>query len=126
MKCLYTKNRYVALQSTLEWQEEYGSETVYYGEIPDEEITTIPYNELNNHRVTHYKVNLFRKKEYKKYSNWFSYIDINVYPGDALLKKVTYDKIEECPFNYLSQKMKAQDFIEYLKDNGLNTCPIMK
>ena len=41
---------------------------------------------------------------------------------ETIYKPLNYDM----SFKELSEKLPAQDFIRWMKDNGINTCPIMK
>ena len=126
MKCLYVKERYITKRSDINWRRLYSSDRVYYGEIPDEYIKTYEYDELDQlGRISFHKKSLFNRNEYKNYSEWFSYIDLNIYPDDALMFKTVCKKIDSgYSFDYLSKEMSAIDFMEYIKDNGLNICPI--
>lgn len=125
MKCLYEKEKYITKRSDINWMEIYSSDRVYYGEIPDEYIETYEYDELEQlGRISFHKKSLFNRKEFKNYSEWLSYIDINIYPNDALMFKTVCKKVNGYSFNYLSKKMNAKEFMDYLKDNGLNVCPI--
>ena len=41
---------------------------------------------------------------------------------ETIYKPLNYDM----SFKELSEKLPAEDFIRWMKDNGMNTCPIMK
>ena len=41
---------------------------------------------------------------------------------ETIYKPLNYDM----SFKELSEKLSAEDFIRWMKDNGMNTCPIMK
>ena len=41
---------------------------------------------------------------------------------ETIYKPVNYDM----SFKKLSEELSAEDFIHWMKDNGMNTCPIMK
>lgn len=68
---------------------------------------------------------LFNKKEYKEISYFCGNEPFRVYPGEKVYeKKVWYKNKYSKSFDSLSKDMDADEFIEYLKDNGLNVCPL--
>lgn len=125
MKCLYRNELYVSTKNHINWIKLISRDKIYYGEFPNECIETYEYDQLDSlDNISFHKKSLFNRKEYKQYDDWWSYIILDIYPDDALLFKTTYIKIENVSFEDLSKYMNVHDFIEYLKDNGLNICPV--
>lgn len=125
MKCLYRKEKCVSTRNKINWRDIISSDTIYYGELPEEYIDTYEYSELDElNYISFYKKSIFNRKEHKQYDNWWSYVKLDIYPEDALLFKVNCKKVENVSFEDLSKYMDVQDFIEYMKDNGLNVCPM--
>lgn len=65
---------------------------------------------------------LLNRKEYKEVGFEKQF---RVYPNQKLYKKYEWNKLNyNASFDYLSRDMNTNEFVEYLKDNGLNVCPL--
>lgn len=110
------------------WNEVLGRSYIRYLEPFEDELEVIEYEDLGN--VTW----LFSKneknflpwsKEYYYASDWKFDREMFIYPEDKIYKKKSWRKLRGTEtFDSLATNMDHKDFIEYLKDNGLNVCPL--
>ena len=103
-----------------------------YMEVSQESIHIIfSYEKLiESGYFSSYQSGQFRKLKYgDNYSTFWNYNDYIVFSEKNFVSyEITTEYIEES--NYTLQKLMnelpAEDMIEYLKDNGLNVCPIAR
>lgn len=96
---------------------------IRYGEIPESTQETRPIKDVLSDLKYEYRRCLFNKKVYYYYYDFTKYTFTDA-------DTVTYYKIyEPSNFSYsfedLSKYLNVDEFILYLKDRGLNTCPII-
>lgn len=100
-----------------------------YVEPFEDEYEECTYEQLDNSTWNFWTHEpwLFNKKEYKEIRYFNGDESFKVYPGEKVYQKKVWCKDTHSEsFDYLSKHMNADEFIEYLKDKGLNTCPIIK
>lgn len=102
-----------------------------YGELPQEKV----WKEFTTFEEF-YKEYGFENKTFFKHE---PYVAVGVLTHEVVFGKIKkadfvdykiVNTYKEVQYNYtmedLMKNLKASDFIEYCKDNGLNVCPIMK
>lgn len=104
------------------------SDKLHYTQSFNNVITEFRYEDVESKYIFYlHKPELFNKKEYKY--KWYGlYNEFRIYPNQKLYVKkvwVTSDS-SDWSFDKLSRELNAEEFIEYLKDRGLNVCPINK
>lgn len=104
------------------------SDKLHYAQSFNNVITEFRYEDVESKYIFDlHKPKLFNKKEYK-YKWCGLYNEFRIYPNQKLYVKkvwVTSDS-SNWSFDRLSRELNAEEFIEYLKDRGLNVCPINK
>lgn len=67
---------------------------------------------------------LFRHRPYiRVYYNWYNYDEY--YHFDTISYKIVYKEWESVTLEYIMEHFPADKTIQYLKERGINTCPII-
>lgn len=137
MKNLYWKHISMKMNDGLKPILNWDPQLVYCPEPPERETLTIKDATELEMAINRSYVNgsiqygIFNKRikkfRIKNMRNWESE---DYKPGkinfpvsrETIYKPLNYDM----SFKELSEKLPAEDFIRWMKDNGMNTCPIMK
>lgn len=112
------------------WIKRYGcfSYKLRYMEPFEDKYTEWTYEQLDDDATWNFWTHepwLFNKKEYKEISFFHGDEPFRAFPGEKVYqKKVWCKNTYSESFDYLSKNMDADEFIEYLKDSGLNVCPL--
>lgn len=110
------------------WYEVARRSYIRYMEPFEDKLEVIKYEDLESKTCIFYKNNknfLPWSKEYYYASDWTLNKEMFIYPEDEIYKKTVWRKITYTEtFDSLSANMDHKEFIEYLKDNGLNVCPL--
>lgn len=124
MKTLYKIDKYVSNDGKNWYKSEFGHR-IYYGEPFDERVAETDYEELKEiYSFNFHKKSLFNRKEYVEYSNWLMRIYLKFNEGDKMYTKEKCVLDIDAYFSELETHMTPNDFINYIKDKGLNICPI--
>lgn len=137
MKNLYWKRIYMKMNDGQEPILNWDPQLVYCPEPPEREALTIKdATELEmainrsyvngsiqrgvfNKRIKKFHIENMRHWEGEDYKSGKINFPVS---RETIYKPVDYDM----SFKKLSEKLSAEDFIRWMKDNGMNTCPIMK
>ena len=137
MKNLYWKRIYMKMNDGQEPILNWNSQLVYCPEPPERETLTIKdatdlEMAINRNYVNgSIKRGIFSRRIKKFHIENMRHLEGEDYkPGkinfpvsrETIYKPLNYDM----SFKELSEKLPAEDFIRWMKDNGINTCPIMK
>ena len=110
------------------------SYTWHYAKLQDETIETIAsYEEFLNKVPYYYREKSKSKRDKQRFGDRFSYFNTDWYSikfGDVNFvscKIITkYYEQHHYTLQDLIENLPAEEMIEYLKDNGLNICPIAR
>lgn len=92
-------------------------------EIPFDEVYNFAEGIMNTERGKTF----FLKKRYIKFSFSDDFYPVYVYEKTKSTIKVKEEYLPfSCSMKNLAELLKAEDFIEYLKDRGITTCPLNK
>ena len=137
MKNLYWKHICMEMNDGLKPILNWNSQLVYCPEPPERETLTIKdatdlemainRNYVNgsikrgifNKRIKKFHIENMRHWEGEDYKPGKINFPVS---RETIYKPLNYDM----SFKELSEKLPAEDFIRWMKDNGINTCPIMK
>ena len=137
MKNLYWKHICMEMNDGKKPILNWNSQLVYRPEPPEHEMLTIKDATELEMVINRSYVNGFIQrgvfnKRIKKFhiKNMRYWKDEEYKPGkinfpvsrETIYKPLNYNM----SFKELSEKLPAEDFIRWMKDNGINTCPIMK
>ena len=137
MKNLYWKRIYMKMNDGQEPVLNWDSQLVYCPEPPEREALTIKDATDLEMAINRSYVNgsiqygIFNKRIKKFHiGNMKDWRGENYKSGkinfpvsrETIYKPVNYDM----SLKKLSEELSAEDFIRWMKDNGMNTCPIMK
>ena len=137
MKNLYWKHISMKMNDGLKPILNWNSQLVYCPEPPERETLTIKDATDLEMAINHSYVNgsiqygIFNKRIKKFHIENMRYWKGEDYKPEKISFPVSRETIYK-PVNYdmsfkeLSEKLPAEDFIRWMKDNGINTCPIMK
>lgn len=106
----------------------------HYAELKDETVETISsYNEFLERVPYYYRQESKSKRDKQRFGDKFSYFNTDWYSikfGDVnfVSYKIITKYYEEKYYTMqdLIENLPAEEMIEYLKDNGLNICPIAR
>ena len=137
MKNLYWKHIYMEMNDGLKPILNWPLQLVYRLEPPERETLTIKdatdlemainrsyvngsiqYG-IFNKRIKKFHIENMRRWEGEDYKSGKINFPVS---RETIYKPLNYNM----SFKELSEKLPAQDFIRWMKDNGMNTCPIMK
>ena len=137
MKNLYWKHISMKMNDGLKPILNWDSQLVYCPEPPERETLTIKdatdlemainRNYVNgsiqrgvfNKRIKKFRIKNMRNWESEDYKPGKINFPVS---RETIYKPLNYDM----SFKKLSEELSAGDFIRWMKDNGMNTCPIMK
>lgn len=110
------------------------SYTWHYAELKDETVETISsYNEFLERVPYYYRQESKSKRDKQRFGDKFSYFNTDWYSikfGDVnfVSYKIITKYYEEKYYTMqdLIENLPADEMIEYLRDNGLNVCPIVR
>ena len=137
MKNLYWKRIYMKMNDGQEPILNWNSQLVYCPEPPECETLTIKDATDLEMAINRNYVNgsiqrgIFNKRIKKFHiENMRYWKDEDYKPGkinfpvsrETIYKPLNYDM----SFKKLSEELSAEDFIRWMKDNGMNTCPMIK
>ena len=137
MKNLYWKRIYMKMNDGQEPILNWNSQLVYCPEPPEREALTIKDATDLEMAINRNYVNgsiqrgIFNKRIKKFHIENMRYWKGEDYkPGkinfpvsrETIYKPLNYDM----SFKKLSEELSAEDFIRWMKDNGMNTCPMIK
>ena len=137
MKNLYWKRIYMKMNDGQEPVLNWDSQLVYCPEPPEREALTIKDATDLEMAINRSYVNgsiqygIFNKRIKKFHIENMRYWKGEDYKPEKISFPVSRETIYK-PVNYdmslkkLSEELSAEDFIHWMKDNGMNTCPIMK
>ena len=137
MKNLYWKRIYMKMHAGQEPILNWNSQLVYCPEPPEREPLTIKDATDLEMAINRSYVNgsiqygIFNKRIKKFHIENMRYWKGEDYKPEKISFPVSRETIYK-PVNYdmslkkLSEELSAEDFIRWMKDNGMNTCPIMK
>lgn len=118
---------YFTTEDDKNWHRMLDNRRIRYMEPFEDILEEIKYEDLSDGILFHKtKDSIFPWGKKCLYaSDWDLSIPLRIYPEDKIYKKTVWNKINySLTYNNLSENMNSKDFIEYLKDNGLNICPI--
>lgn len=137
MKNLYWKHIYMEMNDGLKPILNWNSQLVYCPEPPERETLTIKdATELEmainrNYVNGSIKRGIFSRRIKKFHIENMRYWKGEEYKPEKISFPVSRETIYK-PVNYdmsfkkLSEELSAEDFIRWMKDNGMNTCPMIK
>ena len=137
MKNLYWKRIYMKMNDGQEPILNWDPQLVYCLEPPEREALTIKDATDLEMAINRSYVNgsiqygIFNKRIKKFHIENMRYWKGEDYKPEKISFPVSRETIYK-PVNYdmslkkLSEELSAEDFIHWMKDNGMNTCPIMK
>ena len=137
MKNLYWKHICMEMNDGLKPILNWNSQLVYCPEPPERETLTIKdatdlEMAINRNYVNgSIKRGIFSRRIKKFHIENMRHWEGEDYKPEKISFPVSRETIYK-PLNYdmsfkeLSEKLPAEDFIRWMKDNGINTCPIMK
>ena len=137
MKNLYWKHICMEMNDGQKPILNWNSQLVYCPEPPEREVLTIKdATDLEIAINRNYVNGFIQRGIFNKRIKKFHIENIRYWKGeDYKSGKINFPVSRETiykPVNYnmsfkeLSEKLPAEDFIRWMKDNGINTCPIMK
>lgn len=118
---------YFTTENDEKWHRMLDNRRIRYMEPFEDILEVIKYEDLSDGILFHKtKDSIFPWGKKCLYaSDWDLSTPMWIYPDDKIYKKTTWEKIKGTEtFDGLASNMDSKDFIEYLKDNGLNVCPI--
>ena len=137
MKNLYWKRIYMKMNDGQEPILNWDPQLVYCSEPPEREALTIKDATNLEMAINRSYVNgsiqygIFNKRIKKFHIENMRYWKGEDYKPEKISFPVSRETIYK-PLNYdmsfkeLSEKLSAEDFIRWMKDNGMNTCPMIK
>ena len=137
MKNLYWKRIYMKMNDGQEPILNWNSQLVYCPELPEHEALTIKNATDLEMAINRSYVNgsiqygIFNKRIKKFHIENMRYWKGEDYKPEKISFPVSRETIYK-PVNYdmsfkkLSEELSAEDFIRWMKDNGMNTCPMIK
>lgn len=137
MKNLYWKHICMEMNDGQKPILNWNSQLVYCPKPPEREVLTIKdATDLEMAINRNYVNGSIQRGIFNKRIKKFHIENIRYWKGeDYKSGKINFPVSRETiykPLNYdmsfkeLSEKLSAEDFIRWMKDNGINTCPIMK
>ena len=137
MKNLYWKHIYMKMNDGQEPILNWSTQLVYCPEPPDRETMTIKNTtDLAVAICSNYVNGSIKRRTFDRRIKKFHIENMRYWKGeDYKPEKICFPVSRETlyqPLNYdmsfkrLSEELSAEDFIRWMKDNGMNTCPIMK
>lgn len=137
MKNLYWKRIYMKMNDGQEPILNWSTRLVYCPEPPDRETMTIKdATELAVAISRHYVNGSIQRGVFDKRIKKFHIENMRYWKGEdykpekisfPVSRETTYKPLDyDLSFKRLSEELPAEDFISWLKDNGMNTCPMIK
>lgn len=137
MKNLYWKRIYMKMNDGQEPILNWSTQLVYCPEPPDRETMTIKNTtDLVVAICSNYVNGSIKRGTFDRRIKKFHIENIRYWKGeDYKPEKICFPVSRETlyqPLNYdmsfkrLSEELSAEDFIRWMKDNGMNTCPMIK
>lgn len=137
MKNLYWKRIYMKMNDGQEPMLNWSTQLVYCPEPPDRETMTIKdATELAVAISRHYVNGSIKRGIFNNRIKKFHFEDMRDWRGrDYKPEKISFPVSRETIYNpldfdlsfkRLSEELPAEDFIRWMKDNGMNTCPMIK
>lgn len=137
MKNLYWKRIYMKMNDGQEPILNWSTQLVYCLEPPDRETMTIKdATELAVAISRHYVNGTIQRGIFDKRIKKFHLENMRYWKGeDYKPEKISFPVSRETIYNpvgydlsfkRLSEELSAEDFIQWMKDNGINTCPMIK
>ena len=137
MKNLYWKHISMKMNDGLKPILNWNSQLVYCPEPPERETLTIKdATDLEMAINRNYVNGSIQRSIFSRRIKKFHIENMRYWKGEEYKpEKISFPVSRETiykPLNYdmsfkeLSEKLPAEDFIRWMKDNGINTCPIMK
>lgn len=137
MKNLYWKRTYMKMNDGQEPILNWDPQLVYRPEPPDRETMTIKNTTDLAVAISRNYVNgSIKRGIFNNRIKKFHIEDMRYWKGeDYKPEKISFPISRETiynPLNYdmsfkrLSEELSAEDFIRWMKDNGMNTCPMIK
>lgn len=137
MKNLYWKRIYMKMNDGQEPMLNWSTQLVYCPEPPDHETMTIKdATELAVAISRHYVNGSIKRGIFNNRIKKFHLEDMRDWRGgDYKPEKISFPVSRETIYNpldfdlsfkKLSEALPAEDFIRWMKDNGMNTCPMIK
>ena len=137
MKNLYWKRIYMKMKDGQEPILNWNPQLVYCPEPPENETLTIKnVTDLAVAICSGYVNGLIKRGVFDRRIKKFHIENMNYWKGeDYKPEKISFPVSCETiykPVNYnmsfkkLSEALSAEDFIRWMKDNGMNTCPMIK
>lgn len=123
MKTLYEHKTTITINDK---ENFYTSSAIHYGEMPTDEkkVITDFFEAYNNYAILGIKADetLFNHKPYLYFRYGFDLM-YRVYPKDfesMIINTVYTETNDNYTFKELSEKLSAEEFLEWLKDNGVD------
>lgn len=137
MKNLYWKRIYMKMNDGQEPILNWSTQLVYCPEPPDRETMTIKNTtDLAVAICSGYVNGLIKRGTFDRRIKKFHIENMRYWKGeDYKPEKISFPISRETiynPLNYdmsfkkLSEELSAEDFIHWMKNNGMNTCPMIK
>lgn len=137
MKNLYWKRIYMKMNDGQEPILNWSTQLVYCPEPPDRETMTIKDTTDFAVAISRRYVNgsikrgIFNNRIKKFHLENMRYWKGEDYKPEKISfpvsRETIYNPLDyDLSFKRLSEELSAEDFIHWMKDNGMNTCPIMK
>lgn len=137
MKNLYWKRIYMKMNDGQEPILNWSTQLVYCPEPPDRETMTIKNTtDLTVAICSNYVNGSIKRGTFDRRIKKFHIENMRYWKGeDYKPEKICFPVSRETiynPLNYdmsfkrLSEELSAEDFIRWMKDNGMNTCPMVK
>lgn len=137
MKNLYWKRIYMKMNDGQEPILNWSTQLVYCPEPPDRETMTIKDATDFAVAISHRYVNgsikrgIFNNRIKKFHLENMRYWKGEDYKPEKISfpvsRETIYNPLDyDLSFKRLSEELSAEDFIQWMKDNGMNTCPMIK
>ena len=131
---IYSVTSYVSIDGTF-WREVgLHNEYVALNEKPENKLffTGISFDELYEYLSSNYlcgiksDTTLFRSKPLIKIQYSDAWDPVYYKHFDRLLYKMEYKECDNLSLDWIMKNLSADECIQYLKDRGMTTCPILK
>lgn len=137
MKNLYWKRIYMKMNDGQEPILNWSTQLVYCPEPPDRETMTIKNTtDLAVAICSNYVHGSIKRGTFDRRIKKFHIENMRYWKGEdykpekicfPVSRETIYNPLDfDLSFKRLSEELPAEDFIRWMKDNGMNTCPIMK
>lgn len=137
MKNLYWKRIYMKMNDGQEPILNWDPQLVYCPEPPENETLTIKNTtDLAVAIYSNYVNGSIKRGTFDRRIKKFHIENMRYWKGEEykpekisfpVSRETTYKRIDyDMSFKRLSEELSAEDFIRWMKDNGMNTCPMIK